>query len=40
MNRIYTGAMPAAMAGGVETKGWKWPLKMDGNDKPIMGRWI
>ncbi len=37
MNRIYTGAMPAAMAGDGETEGWRWPLKMGANDKPIMG---
>ena len=40
MSRIYAGTKPAAMGGDLEAEGWKWPLKMDGNDKPIMGPWI
>ena len=33
MSRIYTGQMPAAMVGAVETNGLRWLLKMDANVK-------
>ena len=39
-SRTYTGAMPVGMLGDGRVNGVRCALKMNGNDKPIMGPWM